>query len=156
MTRAICAEYCCPAQEHDGVVAARLLRGLRYRVVTIDKGYLSRKLQAEAARYGVDLIAKPRRNMRSFSQREKRLRQGQRIIESVFSSLDRLGLSEHPYRKTQGLIFHIYTVLIAYGLHKRMSATPLGGSWAPMGMGWRRGCFSELGYSTKFSSHPRS
>ncbi|WP_157413597.1 transposase [Meiothermus ruber] len=32
-----------PAQEHDVVVAVRLLRGLKYVVVTGDKGYLSRK-----------------------------------------------------------------------------------------------------------------
>ena len=68
--------------------------------------------------------------MRPFSQREKRLWQGQRIIESVFSSLDRLGLSERPYRKTQGLIFHIYTVLMAYGLHKLMERHP---AWRLLG-----------------------
>lgn len=56
-----------PAHEQDGAVAVWLLRGLRYRVVRGDKGYLSRKLQAEAARCGVDLIAKRKRNVRPSS-----------------------------------------------------------------------------------------
>ena len=46
------------------------------------------------------------------------------MVESVFSSLDRLGLSERPYRKTQGLIFHLYAVLLGYGLLKLMEHNP--------------------------------
>jgi len=46
-----------PAHKHDVVVAARLLQGLSYVVVTGDKGYLSRALKAQAARQGVDLKA---------------------------------------------------------------------------------------------------
>jgi hypothetical protein len=59
------------------------------------------------------------------------------MVESVFSSLDRLGLSERPYRKTQGLVFHLYAVLLGYGLFKLMEHNPawrlllaqLGGMW---------------------------
>jgi len=73
------------------------------------------------------------------------------MVESVFSSLDRLGLSERPlvhrqslsrqgivpYRKTQGLVFHLYAVLLGYGLFKLMEHSPawrlllaqLGGMW---------------------------
>jgi len=59
------------------------------------------------------------------------------MVESVFSSLDRLGLSERPYRKTQGLVFHLYAVLLGYGLLKLMEHNPawrlllaqLGGMW---------------------------
>jgi hypothetical protein len=73
------------------------------------------------------------------------------MVESVFSSLDRLGLSEPslvhrqslsrqgivPYRKTQGLVFHLYAVLLGYGLFKLMEHSPawrlllaqFGGMW---------------------------
>ena len=59
------------------------------------------------------------------------------MVESVFSSLDRPGLSERPYRKTQGLVFHLYAVLLGYGLLKLMEHNPawrlllaqLGGMW---------------------------
>ncbi|HEU4743361.1 MAG TPA: transposase [Meiothermus sp.] len=149
-----------PAQEHDVAVAVRLLRGLKYGVVPGDRGYLSRGLKAEVARQGVDLIARHKRNMRPHSERERRLStglagplerlhllRGHRIIESVFSSLDRLGLSERPYRKTQGLIFHIYAVLLGYGLLKRMEHDPAWRLLISYGrrleIGWGR--FSELG-----------
>jgi hypothetical protein len=134
-----------PAHKHDVVVAARLLQGLSDVVVTGDKGYLSRALKAQAAWQGVDLIARHKRNMRPHTRRE------QRMVESVFSSLDRLGLSERslvhrqslsrqgivPYRKTQGLVFHLYAVLLGYGLFKLMEHNPawrlllaqLGGMW---------------------------
>jgi|YNPMSStandDraft_1061717.scaffolds.fasta_scaffold32528_3 hypothetical protein len=96
--------------------------------------------------------------MRPHSERERRLStglagplerlhllRGHRIIESVFSSLDRLGLSERPYRKTQGLIF--YAVLLGYGLFKRMERDPAWRLLISYGrrleIGWGR--FSELG-----------
>jgi hypothetical protein len=126
-----------PAHKHDVVVAARLLQGLSYVVVTGDKGYLSRALKAQAARQGVDLIARHKRNMRPHTRREQYFLRGHRMVESVFSSLDRLGLSERPYRKTQGLVFHLYAVLLGYGLLKLMEHNPawrlllaqLGGMW---------------------------
>ncbi|GIW32795.1 MAG: hypothetical protein KatS3mg072_0128 [Meiothermus sp.] len=142
-----------PAQEHDVTVAVRLLRGLKYVVVTGDRGYLSRGLKAEVARQGVDLIARHKRNMRPHSQRERCLLRGHRIIESVFSSLDRLGLSERPYRKTRGLIFHIYAVLLGYGLRMRMEHDPAWKLLISYGrrleIGW--GCFSELGLTLSSS-----
>lgn len=134
-------------------MAARLLQGLRYRVVTADKGYLSRKLQAEAARQGVDLIARHKRNMRPHSERERRLWQGRRMIVNIFSSLDRLGLSERPYRKTRGLIFHVYAVLLGYGLRMRMEHDP---AWKLLISYGRRledrvGLFFRIGVSTDIS-----
>lgn len=89
--------------------------------------------------------------MRPHTRRERYFLQGHRMVESVFSSLDRLGLSERslvhrqslsrqgivPYRKTQGLVFHLYAVLLGYGLLKLMQHNPawrlplaqLGGMW---------------------------
>ncbi|GIW33870.1 hypothetical protein [Meiothermus sp.] len=78
---------------------------------------------------------------------ERRLWRGHRIIESAFSSLDRLGLSERPYRKTRGLIFHIYAVLLGYGLRMLMKHEPAWRLLISYGrrleIGWGR--FSELG-----------
>lgn len=104
-----------PAQEHDVAVAARLLRGLKYGVVPGDRGYLSRGLMAEVARQRVDRIARHKRNMRPHSERERRLNTGQvgplerlhllrghRIIERVFSSRHRLGLSERRTARPEG------------------------------------------------------
>lgn len=146
------------------VVAARLLQGLSYVVVTGDKGYLSQALKAQAARQGVDLIARHKRNMRPHTRRERYFLQGHRMVESVFSSLDRLGLSERslvhrqslsrqgivPYRKTQGLVFHLYAVLLGYGLFKLMEHNPawrlllaqLGGMWLVAFPNW--GCLQYL------------
>jgi len=105
------------------VVAARLLQGLSDVVVTGDKGYLSQALKAQAAWQGVDLIARHKRNMRPHTRREQYFLRGQ--------------LSERPYRKTQGLVFHLYAVLLGYGLFKLMEHNPawrlllaqLGGMW---------------------------
>lgn len=55
-----------------------------------------------------------RRNQLSPPAREKQLYKGHRCIESVFSSLDRLGLAERPYRSTEGFILHLYTTLLAF------------------------------------------
>ena len=82
------------------------------------------------------------------------------MVESVFSSLDRLGLSERslvhrqslsrqgivPYRKPQGLVFHLYAVPLGYGLFKLMEHNPawrlllaqLGGMWLVAFPNW--GC----------------
>ena len=99
-----------PAHKHDVVVAARLLQGLSYAVVTGDKGYLSQALKAQAAWQGVDLIARHKRNIRPHTRREQYFLRGQ--------------LSERPYRKPQGLVFRLYAVLLGYGLFKLMEHNP--------------------------------
>jgi len=112
-------------------------------VVTGDKGYLSRALKAQAAWQGVDLIARHKRNMRPHTRRERYFLRGQRMVESVFSSLDRLGLSERslvhrqslsrqgivPYRKPQGRVFHLYAVLLEHNPAWRLLLAQFGGMW---------------------------
>ena len=71
----------------------------------------------------MDLIARHKRNIRPHTRREQYFLRGQ--------------LSERPYRKTQGLVFHLYAVLLGYGLFKLMEHNPawrlllaqLGGMW---------------------------
>ena len=65
------------------------------------------------------------------------------MVESVFSSLDRLGLSERsmvhrqslsrqgivPYRKPQGRVFHLYAVLLEHNPAWRLLLAQFGGMW---------------------------
>lgn len=104
------------ANEHDVKVAPRLLGTLSYTIVTADKGYLSKDLKTELARRAVDLVTPRRRNQLPPPRREQRLYKGHRIVETTFSLLDRLGLSERPYRSTKGFVLHVYSTLLAYSL----------------------------------------
>ena len=52
---------------------------------------------------------------------EQTLYQGHRIIETVFSSLDRFGLSDRPYRSNVGLVLHVYTTILAYQLKQAIA-----------------------------------
>ena len=106
------------ANEHDVKVAPRLLDALTYTIVTADKGYISGDLKANIAPRAVDLVTPRRSNQLPPPQREQNLYRGHRIIESTFSSLDRLGLSEKPYRSTVGFVLHVYTTLLAYQLSR--------------------------------------
>ena len=105
------------ANEHDVKVAPRLLDDLIYTIVTADKGYISKDLKAEVAPQAVDLVTPRRSNQLPLPQREQNLYCGHRIVESVFSSLDRLGLSDRPYLSTVGCLLHIYTTILAYQLN---------------------------------------
>lgn len=115
-TGCLCRVLLQGANKHDVKVAPRLLNTLRYTIVTADKGYLSRTLKTELAPHAVDLVTPRRRNQLPPPAREKQLYKGHRRVESVFSSLDRLGLSERPYRSTKGFVLHVYSTLLAYGL----------------------------------------
>ena len=106
------------ANEHDVKVAPRLLESLNYTIVTADKGYISQPLKANLAKNAVDLVTPRRSNQLPPPKREQKLYYGHRIVETVFSSLDRLGLSERLYRSTTGCLLHIYTSLLAYQLSR--------------------------------------
>lgn len=106
------------ANEHDVKVAPRLLATLGYTIVTADKGYISKDLKTELARRAVDLVTPRRCNQLPPPQREQLLYKGHRIVETTFSALDRLGLSERPYRSTAGFVLHLYTTLLAFQLSR--------------------------------------
>ncbi|MCX7600376.1 MAG: hypothetical protein N2Z75_00365 [Meiothermus sp.] len=96
----------------------------------------------------------PGRNPERRACEEEHFLRGRRMVESVFSSLDRWGLSERPYRKTQGLVFHLYAVLLGYGLLKLMEHDP---AWCLLvgqfgEMGWV--AFPNWGYSLTFFKFP--
>lgn len=66
----------------------------------------------------VDLVTPRRSNQLPPPKREQALYQGHKAIETFFSSLDRLGLSERPYHSDMGLILHICTTILAYQLSR--------------------------------------
>ena len=117
-TGKVCRVLLRTANEHDVKVAPRLLGDLSYTIVTADKGYLSKDLKAELAQNAVDLVTPRRKNQLPPPKREQNLYKGHRIIESAFSSLDRLGLAERPYRSVKGFVLHLYTTLLAFGLSR--------------------------------------
>jgi hypothetical protein len=115
-TGQLCRVLLRPANEHDVMVAPRLLDDLSYTIITGDKGYLSQNLKANLAPLAVDLVTPRKSNQLPPPKREKALYRGHRIIETTLSSLDRLGLSSRPYRSTVGLLVHVYTTMLAYQL----------------------------------------
>jgi hypothetical protein len=102
------------AHEHDVSVAPRLLQDLTYTIVTGDKGYISKDLKADLDRRAVDLVTPRRSNQLPPPKRAQTLYKGHHIIDSVFSSLDRFGFSDRPYRSNTGFVLHIYTSILAY------------------------------------------
>lgn len=89
---------------------------LNYAIVTGDKGYISKDLKADLAKSAIDLVTPRKSNQLPPPEREKVLYKGHRMVETTFSSLDRLGLSDRPYRSNIGLVLHVYTTILAYQL----------------------------------------
>jgi hypothetical protein len=119
------------AHEHDVTVAPRLLTGLSYTVVTGDKGYVSQPLRERFAPFAVDVIAKRRRNQNPAPARERFLLQQHKQVETTFSSLDTRGLLVRRYRKPWGLVFHLFSVLLADFFHRLFQQFPALGLLIP-------------------------
>jgi antitoxin ParD1/3/4 len=119
------------AHEHDVTVAPRLLTGLSYTVVTGDKGYVSQPLREQFAPFAVDVIAKRRSNQNPAPPRELFLLQQHKQVETTFSSLDTRGLLVRRYRKPWGLVFHLFSVLLADFFHRLFQRFPTLGLLSP-------------------------
>lgn len=117
----LCRVLLRPANEHDVKVAPRLLTDLSYTIVTADKGYISGDLKADLDKQAVHLVTPRRANQLPPPQAERTLYKGHRTVETVFSSLDRLGLADRPYRSNLGLVLHVYTTILAYQLKQRFA-----------------------------------
>jgi Transposase DDE domain len=112
------------ANQADVKVAPKLLSGLSYTVATGDKGYIDKKLKAQFAKQGVDVVTKARKNQQPISQRENRLLEHHRQVETTFSGLDLGGLVMRVYRKPWGLVFHIMSVVMADFLKRLFGQFP--------------------------------
>lgn len=112
----LCRVLLRPANEHDVSVAPRLLCDLNYAIITADKGYISQSLKSDLDNHAVHLVTPRKSNQLPPPKAEQTLYKGHRIIETVFSSLDRLGLSDRPYRSNLGFVLHVYTIILAYQL----------------------------------------
>lgn len=84
--------------------------------MTADEGYISKDLKADLAKSAIDLITPRKSNQLPPPERETVLYRGHRRVETTFSSLDRLGFSDRPYRSNIGLLLHVYTTILAYQL----------------------------------------
>jgi hypothetical protein len=102
------------ANQHDVKVAERLVEDLNYTILTGDKGYISHDLKAQLDKQAVHLVTPRRSNQLPAPKSEQELYQGHKRVETVFSSLDRLGLSDRPYRSNKGMVLHIFTCILAY------------------------------------------
>ncbi len=105
-----------PANEHDISVAPHLLSELDYAIITADKGYISKDLKADLDQHTVHFVTLRRANQLPPPKAEQSLYRGHRIIETVFSSLDRLGLSDRAYRSNLGFVLYVYISILAYQL----------------------------------------
>jgi len=115
---AFCRLLLRPANEHDLNVAGRLVKDLNYTILTGDKGYLSQDFKAQLDKQAVHLVTPKRRNQLPPPKSEQKLYKGHKIIETTFSSLDRLGFSDRPYRSNKGLVLHVFTTIFAFQLRK--------------------------------------
>lgn len=106
------------ANEHDVSVAPRLLEVLNYTIITADKGYISQTFKAKLDAQSVHLVTPKRGNRLPPLKSERRLYKGHRIIETVFSSLDRLGFSDRPSRSNLAVVLHVFTTILAYQLRQ--------------------------------------
>lgn len=116
--RHLCRILLRPANEHDLSVAPRLLKKLNYRVITADKGYISQALKSDLDKHAVHLVTPRKNNQLPPPLSEQSLYKGHPIVETVFSVLDRLGLSDRPYRSNTGLVLHVFTTILAYQIRQ--------------------------------------
>ena len=74
------------------------------------------------AKQAVDLVTPRRSNQLPPPKREQHLYKRHRIIETTFFCLDRLGLSDRPYRSNIDLVSHVYTTILAFQLKATLEA----------------------------------
>ena len=106
------------ANQHDVAVAEHLVKDLSYTILTGDKGYISQDLKTRLDKQAVHLVTPKRSNQLPAPISEQKLYKGHKRVETVFSSLDRLGFSDRPYRSNKGLVLHLFTTLLAYQIKR--------------------------------------
>lgn len=106
-----------PASISDGKVAFELLEKSSLAVIYGDKGYVDKKVKSELSRYGIKLISQLRKNMSDYSWFDNyRISRLRKPIETVFSSLEQLGIECLRCRNLQALKFRTEAILLTYSL----------------------------------------
>ena len=106
------------ANVHDIHVIEELAGQAPTRVKVGDKGYLNGRLQERLnEERHVRLVATPRRNMkRKLNELELALMRYRKKVETVFSSLSRLGLQNMQSRSAMGFESRLESILLAYSI----------------------------------------
>lgn len=102
---------------HDVKVLETLSEEARLPNILGDKGYISRKTHEKLALKGITVSVPPRKNMDKSGKVDSRLLNKQRkAIETVFSSLEKLGCQNFNLRSVQGLESKLESILFAYSI----------------------------------------
>jgi len=115
--------YVDPANEHDlTIIKDRkedFIERFRGSMVILDKAYIDRGFEEEMRERGVNYIAIKRKNMiRSEDEREyyRALSKLRKMIETIFSQVENLGLRFIRAVSRRGLAIKIILSIIAYNI----------------------------------------
>jgi transposase len=105
-----------PANIHDIQAVHELVDQVDMEVIVGDKGYIGNRLRKYLRKnIGTDLISIPRRSMKvQLNTIEKKLMKQRKKVETVFSSLGRLGFQKFQNRSELGFISRLESILFAY------------------------------------------
>ena len=82
-----------------------------------DKGYVSHKIHEKLVLKGITVLVPSRKNMDKLGKIDHRLLTRQRkAVETVFSSLERLGFQNFKSRSIQGLESKFESILLSYSI----------------------------------------
>jgi len=113
-----------PGNTDDRQPVPRLFRKLK-GLAAGDKGYISKKMAAELAEMGINLITKTRRNMKPIkrSSFEKFFLAKRAIVEAVIGQLKEICQIEHSrHRNPDNFLVNLLAALAAYTLKPRKPA----------------------------------
>ncbi|MBK4850314.1 IS982 family transposase [Enterococcus faecium] len=102
---------------HDVKVLETLSEEANLPNILGDKGYISHKIHEKLALKGITVLVPSRKNMDKLGKIDHRLLTRQRkAVETVFSSLERLGCQNFKSRSIQGLESKFESILLSYSI----------------------------------------
>lgn len=105
------------ASIHDVRLVATLAQATPVKKIIGDKGYLSLPLKEELKKIGITLTTPLRKNMAGAEKiDDSLLRKRRKRVETVFSSLESLGIEAFKSRSLLTFKFRLETILLTYSL----------------------------------------
>ncbi|EME7131846.1 IS982-like element ISEfm1 family transposase, partial [Enterococcus faecium] len=102
---------------HDVKVLETLSEEANLPNILGDKGYISHKIHEKLALMGITISVPPRKNMDKSEKLDHSLLGKQRkTVETVFSSLEKLGCQNFNSRSVKGLESRFESILLAYSV----------------------------------------